>query len=62
MLSTGLPKYLTELKQKIETKLTHLKMPIDINHVLINEYEPGDGIMARVKYFKDLVYNILYIT
>ena len=59
MLSTGLPKYLTELKQKIETKLTELKMTVDINHVLINEYEPGDGIMARVKkyfskIFKDL--------
>ena len=55
MLSTGLPKYLTELKQKIETKLTDLKMPVDINHVLINEYEPGDGIMARVKnYFSKI--------
>lgn len=51
MLATGLPKYLTELKQKIETKLTDLKMPVNINHVLINEYEPGDGIMARLKIF-----------
>jgi len=47
MLFTELPDYVLPAKAKIEAKLRSLGMWLDINHVLVNEYKPGDGIMAH---------------
>ena len=49
MIEQQIPKYLHPLKCRIERQLEELKLSpaIQINHVLVNEYTPGQGIMAH---------------
>jgi len=47
MIETGLPKYLIPIKNKVAAKLENIGLGIEINHVLVNEYLPGQGIMAH---------------
>ena len=35
------------LSLDFQAKLRSLDMSLDINHVLVNEYKPGDGIMPH---------------
>lgn len=44
MAQEELPSWLGELSQLLKEKKVFKK---DFNHVLINEYEPGQGIMVR---------------
>jgi hypothetical protein len=44
MVQEELPRWLDSLSQLLKEKKVFKK---DFNHVLINEYEPGQGIMVR---------------
>ena len=48
MLQTEIPKYLKKFSSKIEEKVSDLNFgEFEINHVLVNQYEPGQGIMGH---------------
>ena len=50
MLLEPLPKWLTDLSNKIMHHVAYRCPSVEghpINHVLINEYNPGEGIMVR---------------
>ena len=48
MIKQPLPPPMVELAKRIQEKLkVEASLLLDINHVLINEYTPGQGIMAH---------------
>ena len=48
MLRLPLPEYLEEFNSRVKEFLEKRAFEVDeMNHVLVNEYQPGQGIMAH---------------
>ena len=48
MLRLPLPEYLKEFNSRVKEFLKKKEFEVDeMNHVLVNEYQPGQGIMAH---------------